>query len=520
MRRAAARRRVHRAAAARRRRGARVGRGPRVGESARHDASAVEADPALRALRHAHALRLGARRTSRIWRARGSGARDRRPLVLSLVSGLRWHDGVADHGARCRVHPARGEGSGHGLPARLRAGVARHGGGARRLDARARASRTPQAELPPYLAELPLVPAHRLVGVPRSALRTAPFNDAPVGNGPFAFASRRRGARWSFVRNDAFPRRARRAARAARAHDRRRGRGDDEVRRPRQRGARHGGHLAADGAARASRSHARGADVSGAVQQRAVLQHHATAVRRRARPSRRRALDRSRAHRRGGARGIRHAVVGTRPAGQSARVAPRRPRSTRSSPTRCSTPRVGVAARMAFAGAAADRSTSSCSPSAPATTSPSSSCRAIWRRAASRCASARRRWAPSSPRRAPTARTFDVLIAGIPGDLSLSYVSALFDSRQRGGTLDYTGFHRPALDDAAPRRRRRARGCRAPRGVERRAGRARHARAGDVDLSRARRAGRVASRARRAHGSARRARDGARLVARAAARSR
>jgi peptide/nickel transport system substrate-binding protein len=25
-------------------------------------------------------------------------------------------------------------------------------------------------------------------------------------------------------------------------------------------------------------------------------------------------------------------------------------------------------------------------------------------------------------------------------------VSALFDSRQRGGTLDYTGFHLPALD--------------------------------------------------------------------------
>jgi peptide/nickel transport system substrate-binding protein len=44
-------------------------------------------------------------------------------------------------------------------------------------------------------------------------------------------------------------------------------------------------------------------------------------------------------------------------------------------------------------------------------------------------------------------KNFDVLIAGLPGDLSLSYVSALFDSRQRGGTLDYTGFHLPALDD-------------------------------------------------------------------------
>jgi peptide/nickel transport system substrate-binding protein len=43
---------------------------------------------------------------------------------------------------------------------------------------------------------------------------------------------------------------------------------------------------------------------------------------------------------------------------------------------------------------------------------------------------------------------FDVLIAGVPGDLSLSTVSAMFDSRQRGGTLDYTGFHRPDLDTA------------------------------------------------------------------------
>jgi len=34
----------------------------------------------------------------------------------------------------------------------------------------------------------------------------------------------------------------------------------------------------------------------------------------------------------------------------------------------------------------------------------------------------------------------------VPGDLSLAYVSALFDTRQRGGTLDYTGFHTPALD--------------------------------------------------------------------------
>src|SRR5204862_4992745 len=34
---------------------------------------------------------------------------------------------------------------------------------------------------------------------------SAAFNDAPVGNGPFRFADRRRNASWRFIRNDAFP---------------------------------------------------------------------------------------------------------------------------------------------------------------------------------------------------------------------------------------------------------------------------------------------------------------------------
>jgi ABC-type transport system substrate-binding protein len=43
-------------------------------------------------------------------------------------------------------------------------------------------------------------------------------------------------------------------------------------------------------------------------------------------------------------------------------------------------------------------------------------------------------------------KRFDLLLAGVPGDLALSYVSALFLTSQRGGTLDYTGFHSPELD--------------------------------------------------------------------------
>jgi peptide/nickel transport system substrate-binding protein len=47
--------------------------------------------------------------------------------------------------------------------------------------------------------------------------------------------------------------------------------------------------------------------------------------------------------------------------------------------------------------------------------------------------------------RAPR-KEFDLLVTGIPGDLSLSYVGAMFDSRQAGGALDYASFHTAQLD--------------------------------------------------------------------------
>jgi peptide/nickel transport system substrate-binding protein len=43
-------------------------------------------------------------------------------------------------------------------------------------------------------------------------------------------------------------------------------------------------------------------------------------------------------------------------------------------------------------------------------------------------------------------KRFDVLHTGIPGDLSLSYLAAMYDSRQAGGALDYGGYHTRTLD--------------------------------------------------------------------------
>jgi peptide/nickel transport system substrate-binding protein len=45
-----------------------------------------------------------------------------------------------------------------------------------------------------------------------------------------------------------------------------------------------------------------------------------------------------------------------------------------------------------------------------------------------------------------TEKLFDMLITGIPGDVSLAYLGAMYDSRQRGGSLDYADFHTAALD--------------------------------------------------------------------------
>ena len=59
--------------------------------------------------------------------------------------------------------------------------------------------------LPTVFAELPLVPRHLLDTVPLNRWRTNSFATAPTGNGPFRFLDRTAGRRWRFDRNDAFP---------------------------------------------------------------------------------------------------------------------------------------------------------------------------------------------------------------------------------------------------------------------------------------------------------------------------
>ena len=131
-------------------------------------------------------------------------SKDRRTLTFHLVRGLRWQDGVAttSRDAAFTIDAARDPATGY----------------ARALDLASIDStsapddstvvlrfKREQFAFPLVLCELPILPAHLLAGVPRRDMRRAPFNLSPVGNGPFRFVDRRAGDHWTFARNPAFP---------------------------------------------------------------------------------------------------------------------------------------------------------------------------------------------------------------------------------------------------------------------------------------------------------------------------
>lgn len=129
---------------------------------------------------------------------------DRRVLSMSLLRGLAWHDGVPTTAADVQFTFAAVKDPAVGSP---------RAGDFASLDSTHIVNdtaiqlyfRISQVELPNVLAELPLVPKHLLDSVPRATWRSATFSRTPVGNGPFAFVDRIPGRRWRFARNVAFP---------------------------------------------------------------------------------------------------------------------------------------------------------------------------------------------------------------------------------------------------------------------------------------------------------------------------
>lgn len=137
---------------------------------------------------------------ARRWRWSAAG----RELTMYLAPDLRWHDGTPTTAADAAFTflAARDPATGFARASELAA-----------LDTAIAADdttlllrfRTAPAALPPLLTELPIVPAHLLASVPRKEMRLAAFERSPIGNGPFRFEARDRGSSWRFTRNDRFP---------------------------------------------------------------------------------------------------------------------------------------------------------------------------------------------------------------------------------------------------------------------------------------------------------------------------
>ncbi len=370
---------------------------------------------------------------------------DHRTLTLSLHGDLTWHDGAKTtaRDAAFTFNSAKVATIGYPRAAEL----AQFDSVVAVNDTTLRLSfSAPQPRVPALLAELPLVPEHLLAKVAPRDMRTAAFNDAPIGNGPFKFASRQRGARWTFTRNDNFPASLGGPPKLA-------------------------GFVIAvvDEATTKFAGLASGElDVAGISPTMASLAEHDATLRlvtypvffgsticfnttrppfddARVRLAVSRSIQRERI--------VQVALAGYASAGSSA-ISPDNPLSWQ---PRASLDTMRADSLLDAAGwrrSADGRRSKDGKPFAVELLTVGSGDNVaeqlvqsdLAARGISVTVRQTEMGAFLSAARAQR-RTFDLLVAGIPGDLSFSYLSAMFSTTQAGGTLDFTGFHDAALDN-------------------------------------------------------------------------
>ena len=129
---------------------------------------------------------------------------DHRELTFHLVPNIRWHDGrpTTSHDVAFTVLAGRDPATGYARSADLSGVDTVLTPTDSSVIIRYRAA---QRSFPLIFCELPIIPEHLLRTVKRSDMKRAPYNSNPIGNGPFRFVERRVGQLWRFARNDSFP---------------------------------------------------------------------------------------------------------------------------------------------------------------------------------------------------------------------------------------------------------------------------------------------------------------------------
>lgn len=129
---------------------------------------------------------------------------DKRSLTFRLRPDLRWHDGEPTTAADVAftLRAARDPATGYPRATELACltGVSYQDPLSLTLD-----FCRPQDGVPDVLTDLAILPAHRFAGVSDDSIGLAAFNDRPVGDGPFRFVEHVPRRRWVFEANPDFP---------------------------------------------------------------------------------------------------------------------------------------------------------------------------------------------------------------------------------------------------------------------------------------------------------------------------
>lgn len=129
---------------------------------------------------------------------------DGRRVRFELDRGVRWHDGVPTTAADVVWTLERARDPSTGYPRAADLGTVRSVAARDSFHVEIAFAEPPGA-FPDVLTDLAILPAHRLAGVSGRELRAAPFNHDPVGNGPFRYVRHEPNRRWIFERNAEFP---------------------------------------------------------------------------------------------------------------------------------------------------------------------------------------------------------------------------------------------------------------------------------------------------------------------------